>query len=205
MKHWIILAGLVAICGVGAMAQRTGKVDFANSGAAAAQESFQGGLAQLHNFQYEQAEHLFRQAEASDPNFAMAYWGEALTHVHPLWNYEDLAGARAVLQKLAPTAEQRAGKAGTEREKEYLHSIEVLFGEGDRDTRNQHYADALALLHEHYPQDVDAAALYALSLLGKQLTRDPATYMRAARGSGRLFSHQPATPRSCALPDPQLR
>jgi tetratricopeptide (TPR) repeat protein len=181
MKHWIILAALAAICGVGAAAQsRTGKVNFANSGAATAQESFQGGLAQLHNFQYEQAEHLFRQAEASDPNFAMAYWGEALTHVHPLWNYEDLAGARAVLQKLAPTAEQRAGKAGTEREKEYLHSIEVLFGEGDRDTRNQHYADALALLHEHYPQDVDAAALYALSLLGKQLARDPATYMRAA-------------------------
>jgi tetratricopeptide (TPR) repeat protein len=181
MKYWIILAALVATCGMGAATQsRTGKVNFANSGAATAQESFQAGLAQLHNFQYEQAEHLFRQAEASDPNFAMAYWGEALTHVHPLWNYEDLAGARTVLQKLAPTAEQRAGKAGTEREKEYLHSIEVLFGEGDRDTRNQHYSDALGLVHEHYPQDVDAAALYALSLLGKQLTRDPATYMRAA-------------------------
>ncbi|MGB8131828.1 MAG: hypothetical protein WCG81_18730 [Candidatus Angelobacter sp.] len=181
MKQWIILAALIAACGMGAAAQsRTGKVNFANSGAAKAQESFQVGLAQLHNFQYEQAEHLFRQAEALDPNFAMAYWGEALTHVHPLWNYEDLAGARAVLQKLAPTADQRAGKAGTEREKEYLHSIEVLFSEGDRDTRNQHYSDALGLLHEHYPQDVDAAALYALSLLGKQLTRDPATYMRAA-------------------------
>ena len=68
MKHCIILAALVAICGMGAAAQsRTGKVNFVNSGAATAQESFQGGLAQLHNFQYEQAEHLFRQPEASDP------------------------------------------------------------------------------------------------------------------------------------------
>ena len=119
MKHWI-LAALVAICGISAAAQsRTGKVNFANSGAAAAQENFQVGLAQLHNFQYEQAERLFRQAEASDPNFAMAYWGETLTHVHPLWNYEDLAGARAVLQKLrlqqtsAPARLVRSGKRNT--------------------------------------------------------------------------------------------
>jgi hypothetical protein len=173
-----LLLTLACISGFGQ--SRTGKVDFANSGAVAAQESFQAGLAQLHNFQYEQAEELFQKAETADPKFAMAYWGEALTHEHPLWNYEDLAGARAVLQKLAPTPEQRAAKAGTQREKEYLHSIEILFGDGDRDTRNQRYADTLAQVHEHYPQDVDAAALYALALLGKQLTRDYATYMQAA-------------------------
>ena len=61
-----------------------------------------------------------------------------------------------------------------------MRSVETLFGEGDRDTRNARYSDALAMVHEHYPKDVDAAALYALSLLGKQLKRDPALYMRAA-------------------------
>lgn len=157
-----------------------GEVHFANSGATAAQKSFLRGLAQLHNFQYPQAESLFQEAERTDPDFAMAYWGEALTHVHPLWNYEDLAGARAVLHKLAATPEARAAKAQTPREKEYLRSIEILFGEGDRDTRNARYADALEALHQRYPQDVDAAALYALSLLGKYLKRDYATYMRAA-------------------------
>ncbi len=159
---------------------RTGIVHFDNSGAPAAQADFQTGLTQLHNFQYEQAEKLFQKAEVADPNFAMAYWGEALTHVHPLWNYEDLDGARKVLLKLAPTAEERIAKAKTPREKEYFRSIETLFGEGDRDTRNARYSDALAQVHEHYPKDVDAAALYALSLLGKQLKRDPALYMRAA-------------------------
>ncbi|HEX3154197.1 MAG TPA: hypothetical protein VHV32_06200 [Candidatus Angelobacter sp.] len=189
------MAILLALAFVGSFAQsRTGKVNFANSGSPAAQESFQAGLAQLHNFQYEEAAGLFQKAEAADPNFAMSYWGEALTHVHPLWNYEDMAGARAVLQKLAPTPEQRAAKAGTEREKDYLHSIEILFGEGDRDMRNQRYADALAQVHEHYPQDVDAAALYALALLGKQLTRDYATYMRAAAVLEDYFPANPQHP-----------
>jgi Skp family chaperone for outer membrane proteins len=58
MKHWI-LAALLAICATSAAAQsRTGKVNFANSGTAAAQQDFQVGLAQLHNFQYEEAERL---------------------------------------------------------------------------------------------------------------------------------------------------
>ena len=179
---FVLLAGcLYAQTAPQAAQQGTfGEVHFANSGAPAAQQSFISGLAELHNFQYGQAQSLFQQAERTDPDFAMAYWGEALTHVHPLWNYEDLDGARAVLRKLGPTPEARAAKAPTPREKEYLHTIEVLFGDGDRDTRNARYSDSLAELHQHYPQDVDGAALYALSLLGKYLKRDPATYMRAA-------------------------
>src|SRR3954464_8966172 len=102
---------VLATCAAGQ--NRTGTVHFENSGAPSAQADFQTALTQLHNFQYEEAEKLFKSAEAADPSFAMAYWGEALTHVHPLWNYEDLAGARGVLQKLAPTAEQRIAKAAT--------------------------------------------------------------------------------------------
>src|SRR3954470_24087353 len=142
-----------------------GEVHFANSGAAAAQQSFIRGLAQLHNFQYPQAAALFQDAERVDPNFAMAYWGEALTHVHPLWNYEDLEGARSALRKLGDTPAARAAKAPTAREKMYLQTVDILFGDGDgdRDTRNRRYADSLAELHKRYPQDVDAAAFYALA------------------------------------------
>lgn len=186
---------VVLFCTACALGQSgVGKVDFANSGAAA-QPSFQRGLAQLHNFQYPQAEKLFEQAEAADANFAMAYWGEALTHVHPLWNYEDLEGARAVLKKLAATPELRAAKAGTQREKEYLHSLEVLFGDGDRDTRNKRYADELGKLHDRYPDDVDAAALYALALMGSCGTkRDDTVYIRAAAVLEDYFSKYPDHP-----------
>ena len=43
------------------------------------------GVAALHNFWYDEAEDAFRQAEAIDPGFALAYWGEAMTHNHPIW------------------------------------------------------------------------------------------------------------------------
>src|SRR5947209_713087 len=163
-------------------AQTLGSVHFSNSGNAAAQAPFLRGLALLHNFEYESAKSAFQQAEAADPDFAMAYWGDALTHVHPLWNYEDLTGARSILLKLGPTPEARAAKAKTEREGQYLSSIEALFfSDADRDTRNLRYSEALSILHTHYPDDVDAAAFYALSLLGtKALHRDYATYMKSA-------------------------
>lgn len=59
-----------------------GHVDFANSGAASAQADFLAGLALLHDFEYPSAAEAFRRAEAADPGFAMAYWGEAMTFNH---------------------------------------------------------------------------------------------------------------------------
>src|SRR3954468_4027709 len=61
-----------------------GEVSFANSGAAAAQETFLRGLALLHNFEYPDAAEQFRKAQQIDPDFAMAYWGEAMTYTHPV-------------------------------------------------------------------------------------------------------------------------
>src|SRR5512132_3833205 len=62
-----------------------GAVAFANSGGASAQAPFQRGLALLHSFEYDQAAESFRAAQAADPVFAMAFWGEALTYTHLLW------------------------------------------------------------------------------------------------------------------------
>src|SRR5690348_3639496 len=91
-----------------------GEVSFANSGAPAAQADFLRGLAQLHNFEYEDAAAAFRKAEGIDPDFAMAYWGEAMTFNHPIWQEQNRRAARRALEKLAPTAEERLAKAGTE-------------------------------------------------------------------------------------------
>jgi len=57
----------------------------------------------------------------------------------------------------------------------------VLYGVGTKEQRDFQYADAMAALHAKYPDDVDATAFYALSLLGTAHEgRDFATYMRAA-------------------------
>lgn len=158
-----------------------GRVEFANSGARAAQTHFLDGLALLHDFEYSAAAAAFRRAEAVDPGFALAYWGEAMTFNHPIWMQQDLKAARAALSKLAPTAALRVAKAKTEREKAYLRTVEILYGDGSKEERDFRYEEAMARLHSSYPGDTDAAAFYGLAILGTaHAGRDIATYMRAA-------------------------
>ncbi|HSP16095.1 MAG TPA: hypothetical protein VLV78_15220 [Thermoanaerobaculia bacterium] len=150
-----------------------GVVNFQSSGAPAAQADFLHGLALLHDFEYADAAESFRKAQKIDPDFAMAYWGEAMTYTHPIWMQQDLQAARAVLKRMPP--------AKTERERDYIRTIQVLYGEGTKEERDFKYADAMAALHARYPDDVDATAFYALSLLGTAHEgRDFATYMRSA-------------------------
>ena len=159
-----------------------GRVDFANSGAASAQADFLDGLALLHDFEYPAAATAFRRAQAKDPGFAMAYWGEAMTFNHPIWMQQDLKAAEGALKKLASTPAARRAKAKTDREKEYFDAVEILYGEGKKEARDFRYEDAMARLHARYPDDVDAAAFYGLAILGTaHAGRDVATYMRAAR------------------------
>ena len=158
-----------------------GEVRFENSGAAAAQPAFRRGLALLHDFEYPDAAVAFREAQTADPDFAMAYWGEAMTYNHPVWMEQDLAKARAALARLGPDLQARAAKARTDREKAYLHAVETLYGEGTKQARDLRYLDEMAALHRRWPGDVDAAAFHALALLGSSHGgRDIPTYMRAA-------------------------
>ncbi|HEV7509003.1 MAG TPA: hypothetical protein VGS07_29275 [Thermoanaerobaculia bacterium] len=169
-----------------------GEVAFANSGSAAAQGPFQRGLALLHNFEYPDAAEQFRKAQAADPDFALAWWGEAMTFTHPVWFQQDADAARAVLGRLGPTPEARLAKAKTERERDYLRAVEVLYGSGTKEERDFRYSDAMAALHQRYPDDVDATAFYALSLLGTaHRGRDFAIYMRSAALLEEVFpTHQ---------------
>jgi tetratricopeptide (TPR) repeat protein len=196
-----ILCGvLLVIWSTALMAQPTssqdfGEVSFANSGAPAAQSEFIRGLAQLHNFEYEDAAAHFRAAQVIDPSFAIAYWGEAMTHNHGIWHEQDLPAAREVLSRLGASPAARQAKAPTEREKQYLGSVEILFGEGSKEERDQKYVAAMARLHQMYPQDVDAAAFYALAILSSaEQGRDFATYMRAAAVLEEVFPLHPRHP-----------
>jgi tetratricopeptide (TPR) repeat protein len=158
-----------------------GHVNFPNSGAPAAQGDFLTGLALLHDFEYADAAAAFRRAEVTDPGFAMAYWGEAMTFNHPVWMQQDLKAARDALNKLALTPPARRAKAKTEREKGYFDALEILYGDGSKEERDFRYEDAMAKLYARYPDDVDAAAFYGLAILGTaHAGRDIATYMRAA-------------------------
>ena len=194
-----LLALIIVIAGAAESAQTristVGEVQFANSGSAAAQATFLEGLAQLHNFEYGSAAALFQKAEQLDDGFAMAYWGEAMTYNHPVWAEQDRDKALTALARLGPTPDARIAKAGTEREKDYMRAAEALYGEGDKASRDFAFADRMADLHRKYPDDVDAAAFHALSLLGTaHAGRDFRTYMRAAAILEPLFPTHPAHP-----------
>ena len=67
-----------------------GSLSFTNSGASAAQPDFLRGVLLLHSFEYAYAAEAFKQAQQIDPDFALAYWGEAMTYNHPVWNQKDV-------------------------------------------------------------------------------------------------------------------
>jgi tetratricopeptide (TPR) repeat protein len=189
------LASLLSLCPAAALAQTYGEVSFVNSGPAAAQADFLVGLAQLHNFEYDDAAQHFHKAQEIAPDFALAFWGEAMTKNHALWHEEDVASAREILKRLGVTPEARLAKAVSEREKLYLQSVDVLFGEGTKEERDRRYESALAELHRKFPDDVDATAFYALSILGTaEHGRDFATYMRAAAVLEEVFPQHPRHP-----------
>ncbi|MGH9336476.1 MAG: hypothetical protein ACRD21_22290, partial [Vicinamibacteria bacterium] len=143
-----------------------GAIDFPNSGSKEAQESFLRGVAALHSFWYEEATEAFQHAQKIDPDFALAYWGEAMSYNHPLWSEQDIASARGALRRLGETKRERLEKAPTERERLYMEAIEELYGEGDKLARDLAHEKAMDRLSERFPEDDEAAAFHALSLLG---------------------------------------
>jgi tetratricopeptide (TPR) repeat protein len=164
-----------------------GTIDFPNSGDEAAQADFIEGVKFLHNFEYEDAARAFQRAQEKDPNFAMAYYGEAKTHNHPIWMQQNRDAAMEILDRLGETMGERQAKASTQREKDYLMTLEVLYGNTSesagksKEERDYLYKDAMEKLHEKYPDDHEAIAFYGLSILGTAHDgRDYAIYMKAA-------------------------
>ncbi|MDP9200904.1 MAG: hypothetical protein M3P26_03075 [Gemmatimonadota bacterium] len=145
---------------------RLGSVVFANSGSRAAQADFLRGVALLHSFEYYDAAKAFKAAQNADPDFALAYWMEALTYRHPLWGQEDLDAARAALASLGPSTKARLARAKTPRERSYGAAVEALFAEGAEVDRARGFAEGMHKVAETYPSDLEASAFAALASLG---------------------------------------
>ena len=138
-----LIAGCVVTASLAAQDERLGTIDFPTSSAPEAQPHFIRGVLYLHSFEYSSAAEAFREAQKLDPDFAMAYWGEAMTYTHPVWNEQDVDSARAVLVRLGPTPEAQQAKASSQREKDYLTAVEVLYGEGSKAQRDTAYSLAM--------------------------------------------------------------
>ena len=156
---------------------------------AAAAHDFARGLLLLHLFEYDDAASSFIAAEKADPGFAMAYWGEAMTFNHPVWNEVDAPAGRAALARFGPTPEARARRIADPRERAWFSAVEILYsGAGSKTERDARYATAMQLLSRAYPKDDEAQLFYALALLGKsEGVRDVPTYLEAAAIAKAVF------------------
>ena len=173
-----------------------GSLSFPTStNSAAAQTAFNKGMLLLHLFEYQSAEKSFQEAQKIDPSFAMAYWGEAMTATHPVWNQQNMEVGRAALGKLAATPKARAEKAKTEKEKGWLATTEIMYGEGSKPQRDQQLLGAMQRMSEQFPIDDEVKLFYALALLGvSQGDRNVPNFLKAAEIAKAVYSRNPDHP-----------
>jgi tetratricopeptide (TPR) repeat protein len=133
-----------------------------------AQAYFDQGLVLLYGFNHDGAARYFRRAAELDPAAAMPHWGVALS-TGP--NYNDTAvdesRARATYEAVQ-AALSRAPRASA-REQDYIRALARRYPSPDpaSDWKSQHlaYSDAMRELARKYPDDLDAATLFAESLM----------------------------------------
>ncbi len=122
------------------------------------------GIAQLHSFQYAAATSAFTEVTHIDPKCAVAYWGLAMSSYRPLWDGADqkaLTKGRHFLDQI------QKDWPVSQREQEYINAIAIIFSDNRRlgDDRIVAYSRAMADIAKKYPDDGEAQAFYALSLL----------------------------------------
>ncbi len=149
-----------------------GKVEFSISCSPKAQETFNSGVALLHHMMYAQAGNEFQKVAELDPGCSMAYWGIAMTLFHPLWappSEDELKKGQAAVEK----AKQLIPK--TPREQGYVSAVEAFYDgwqTKDHKTRIEAWREGQKKVLKNNPEDIDAGAFYALSLLATAPKKD---------------------------------
>jgi pimeloyl-ACP methyl ester carboxylesterase len=134
---------------------------------AEAQRFFNQGLALIYAFNHEEAARSFRRATELDPQLAMAYWGVALA-VGPNYNEATIDAERVKTAYEAIQKAQSLGAGATERERAYIAALARRFSpdpQPDYKKLALAYRDAMRGLHRRYPDDLDAATLFADSMM----------------------------------------
>ena len=177
--------------------EQLGTVHFPVSCTPDAQKTFEKGVALLHSFWYEEAEKAFLDVEKQDPKCAMAYWGEAMSLWHQLWNRPDVATIKRASAELKKTDKVKAGT--TDRERDYIQALKAFYSnsnKADHEARARAYSAAMERVYKKYPDDHEAAAFYALSLLASEPDNDTTFANRKQAGAilDKLFAEEPNHP-----------
>jgi tetratricopeptide (TPR) repeat protein len=172
-----------------------GKVSFPTSCSPDAQKPFDRAVALLHSFQYEESKSGFADAAQKDTQCAMAFWGQAMSLYHELWEHPD---AGTIKNGSALIDKAKAIGAKTPREREFIDAVAAFYEPGDGldyTARSSAYVKAMEGVYNHNPNDGEAAAFYALSLIALP-AHDPdlANRKKAIAILDKLFTSEPDHP-----------
>lgn len=133
---------------------------------AEAQKFFNQGLAYAFAFNHEEAVRSFRRAAELDAELAMAHWGASLALGSNYNVQADISQLKQAYEHLEK-AQALASKA-SEKERDYIAALSKRYSadeNADRQKLAQEYKTAMKNLSEKYPDDLDAATLYAESMM----------------------------------------
>jgi tetratricopeptide (TPR) repeat protein len=133
---------------------------------AIAQQLFDQGMTLLYGFNHDEAIRSFRRAAALDSRAVMPLWGIAYAlgpNINLDVDHEHEIAAYQAVQKALKIA-----KDAPENERAYVQALATRYSDepnADLKKLAADYSDAMRELTERYPDDLDAATLYAESLM----------------------------------------
>jgi tetratricopeptide (TPR) repeat protein len=165
--------------------QQLGSVQFKTSCNEVAQRRFDRAMRYQHSYWYLPAKEVFEEVLKADPTCAMAEWGIALTlldNPHNAIPQSNFAPGLAAIQKA------KAMNAKTERERDYIDALMLMYADYDKLSHVQRiraFRDAQEKIAAKYPDDDEAQIAYAITLNTSADLNDK-TYAQQTKGAAIL-------------------
>jgi tetratricopeptide (TPR) repeat protein len=205
MREFLLVATLAAVTAIGSSTpataqenadQKLGTVHFATSCNETAQRRFDRAMRYQHSFWYAESKGIYEDALKADPECAIAYWGIALSL---LSNPHNAIPTPNLPLGLSAIEKAKALNAKTERERDYIDALAVMYVDYDKtpqQERVQSYLKKMEALAAKYPDDDEAQIFYAITL---NVAASPAdkTYANQLKGAAILepiWQRQPQHP-----------
>jgi tetratricopeptide (TPR) repeat protein len=165
--------------------QQLGNVHFQTSCSEVAQRRFDRAMRYQHSFWYSAALEIFEEVAKADPTCGIAHWGIALSLLN---NPHIPIPARNLAPGLAAIQKAKAVSAKTERERDYVDALALMYVDHDKLSHNQRirsYLTAMEKLAAKYPNDDEAQIAYAITLNTSASPADK-TYAQQTKGAAIL-------------------
>ncbi len=198
-----LLTGLIQTTSSFATAQtrpadeKLGKVHFETTCAPAVGAEFDHAMALLHSFEFPAAITGFQAVLKGDPSCGIAEWGIAMS----TWGnpFAGLRAAKVLQDGLAAVGRAQKIGAKSEREREFISAVALLYTDAeslDHRARTLAYERAMERIYTKYPNDLEAAAFYALAVdqTAPPTDKSYVNQLKAAAILEKLYTLEPQHP-----------